>query len=126
MGERQITDDMLRAAILRLAPGLIEMVEHDPQRDVWECRVGQIDRSKLPKGADLPMRDAVAEAYHKLTGEYPPHIFSGWGARFTEGEQAIADNRALPHDHYAAWEIVRDFLYPDAEGAGHEENKNHG
>ncbi len=54
---------------------------------VWECKIGEVDRKKLPKGSDGPMRQAVAMAFRKLTGEDPDFIFSGWNAELTESER---------------------------------------
>lgn len=65
-----------------------------PERECWHCIIGETTRSKLPRGADLPMREAVAEAYHKLTGEWPDAIFSGWGQEFSETQKAIIENNA--------------------------------
>lgn len=64
-----------------------------PKKECWHCIVGATTRSKLPHGADLPMRQAVAEAFHKLTGEWPEAIFSGWGQEFSEVQQAIIDKK---------------------------------
>lgn len=59
---------------------------------IWSCKVGEADRAKLPHGADLPMRQAVAEAFHEITGEWPEFIFSGWVAELTPGEQSVVDD----------------------------------
>jgi len=60
---------------------------------IWECKIGEVDESALPRPADIPMRQAVEEAYRKLTGQEPDFIFSGWGAELTEGERAAHENR---------------------------------
>lgn len=62
-------------------------------KDIWFCKIGEIDRVKLPKGSDLPMRIAIAEAYQKLTGEAPTFIFSGWGYVLSESERAVVEAR---------------------------------
>lgn len=54
---------------------------------IWDCKIGEVDAQKLPPGADLPMRKAVAKAFYELTGEEPEFIFSGWGAQLTEDER---------------------------------------
>jgi len=64
---------------------------------IWECKIGEIDSQFLPRGSDLPMREAVARAYREITGRDPDFIFSGWGAELTEGECAVVENR-LPND----------------------------
>jgi hypothetical protein len=60
---------------------------------IWSCKIGEVDASKLPSGADLPMRQAVARAYRELTGEEPEFLFSGWGAELDECERAVVENR---------------------------------
>ncbi len=59
--------------------------------NIWECKIGETDR-RLPQGSDLPMRNAIREAYFKITGEYPTFIFSGWGAELTDTQRKIIDN----------------------------------
>jgi len=68
-------------------------------KNIWACKIGEIDSAKLPKGSDAPMRKAVEEAYWRLTGEYPDFIFSGWGAELTESERA-----AVPADRLSVLE----------------------
>lgn len=58
---------------------------------IWTCKIGEVDESKLPKGSDAPMRNAVREEYFKLTGEYPKFIFSGWDGALTPGERAVVE-----------------------------------
>lgn len=60
---------------------------------IWDCKIGEIDSARLPKGSDAPMRKAVAKAYRELTGEDPVFIFSGWGAQLTEAERAVVDGK---------------------------------
>ena len=60
---------------------------------IWECKIGEVDVSLLPHGADLPMRHAVAAEFKALTGVEPKFIFSGWGAELTESERAVVENR---------------------------------
>lgn len=63
---------------------------------IWSCKIGEVNEALLPPGADGPMRDAIAEAYEKITGQSPQFIFSGWGAELTEGERAVVEDR-MPH-----------------------------
>lgn len=65
----------------------------DPQQATWSCKIGEVPRSILPQGADSPLRDAVAEAFQKLTGREPQFTFSGWGAELTEQERAVVEKR---------------------------------
>lgn len=67
------------------------------KKQIWECKIGECNYSKLPKGSDTPMRNAIAKEYKKLTGEDPIFIFSGWNAELTEPERAVVEDR-LPKD----------------------------
>jgi hypothetical protein len=58
---------------------------------VWSCKIGEV--LDLPPGSDAPMRQAVARAYKELTGENAYFCFSGWGAKLTEEERAVVENR---------------------------------
>lgn len=60
---------------------------------IWECKIGEVDAARLPRGSDAPMRQAVQRAYRELTGEWPEFTFSGWGGELTEGERAVVENR---------------------------------
>jgi hypothetical protein len=60
----------------------------------WSCKVGELDDARLNDlyphgGADQPMREAVRQAYFKLTGVYPDFIFSGWGDKLTRIEREV-------------------------------------
>lgn len=59
------------------------------EQKVWTCKIGWA--SDLPNGADLPMRYAIREAYHKLTGTNPDFMFTGWGGKLDEGEEKVVD-----------------------------------
>jgi hypothetical protein len=63
----------------------------DKPTKIWTCKVGEVSSDLLPKGADLPMRKAVARAYLEITGQEPDFIFSGWGGELTENERAVVD-----------------------------------
>ena len=67
-------------------------------KKVWSCKIGFAEDSVLPWGADLPMRQAVEEAFKQLTGDWPEFIFSGWGAELTEAELAVVENRMPTRD----------------------------
>ena len=60
---------------------------------VWSCKIGWATEEGLPRGADFPMREAIAEAFLKLTGQSHEFIFSGWGAELTEDELAVVEDR---------------------------------
>jgi hypothetical protein len=59
---------------------------------IWCCKIGGLT-GELPKGADLPMRIAIRNAYRELTGVEPQFLFSGWGQELTEAERAVVENR---------------------------------
>jgi len=65
--------------------------------NIWTCKIGE--HSPLERGADGPMRNAVAAEYQKVTGHYPTFIFSGWGGKLIEGERAFVEKREPLHDH---------------------------
>ena len=58
--------------------------------NIWECKIGG-KVSFMPRGADAPMREAIAKAFREVTGEEPEFIFSGWGAELTEGEKLVLE-----------------------------------
>ena len=59
-------------------------------KKIWTCKIGEIDDSKLPSGADFPMREAIKKAYYELTGETPEFLFSGWGGELNDIERCVA------------------------------------
>lgn len=67
-------------------------IERKPLQ-IWQCKIGECPDESLPNAADFPMRDAVADAYERISGHKPAFIFSGWNAELTEGERAAHENR---------------------------------
>ena len=63
---------------------------------IWECKIGEVGDALLPDGADLPLRQAVEEAYRKLTGQESTFCFSGWGGELTESERAALEPPVQP------------------------------
>lgn len=59
---------------------------------IWDCKIGEVSEGELPDGADLPMRDAIREAYLKITGREPQFMFSGWGGSLTPVQRKIVNN----------------------------------
>lgn len=57
---------------------------------IWTCKIGEAREDVLPDGADGAMRNAVVEAYRRMTGCEPDFIFSGWGGELSEVERAAA------------------------------------
>lgn len=71
----------------------LEELERNQTDECWTCKIGDVRRSDLPDGSDLPMRNAVWNAFYSLTGRKPRAIFSGWGKRWRETELAVIENR---------------------------------
>lgn len=69
-------------------------IERNAQQ-IWQCKIGECDVALLPRGADAPMRKAIADAYFKLTGVEPTFIFSGWNETLTEYERAIVEKSSV-------------------------------
>lgn len=57
---------------------------------IWECKIGGIV-GPLPRGADSPMRLAIAEAFRRITGVSPEFNFSGWSAELSPIERGIIE-----------------------------------
>jgi hypothetical protein len=60
---------------------------------IWTCKIGECEDSTLPMGADSPMRQAVREAYVRITGQEPKFTFSGWGGSLTEVERQVVEGK---------------------------------
>ena len=54
--------------------------------EYWVCIIGPTVRSKLPKGADFPLRTAVRSAFEQMAGEEDKNCWSGWGCGETKKE----------------------------------------
>ena len=50
-----------------------------PKNEYWSCFIGPVKRAQLPVGADFPMRQAVIDAFSKLTNNANCIVYSGWG-----------------------------------------------
>jgi hypothetical protein len=59
---------------------------------VWVCKIGTDENVEIPKGADAPMRQAVQEAFEKVTGVGARYAFTGWGGQLTKIERSIVDD----------------------------------
>lgn len=60
---------------------------------VWTCKIGVMGDLALPFGADAPLRNAVADAFYRLTGIHAEFNFSGWGGSLDENELAVVQDR---------------------------------
>jgi hypothetical protein len=49
--------------------------------EYWFCKIGPIDRSKVPFGGDGPLRDAVENKFIDMFGEQAKTCGSGWGLK---------------------------------------------
>lgn len=56
---------------------------------VWQCKIGIVGSVPLPMGCDWPMRQAIREAFFRLTGVQADFVFSGWNAELTDGELRV-------------------------------------
>lgn len=61
------------------------------KKKIWSCKIGECEEGDLPFGSDGPMREAVEEAYKKITGKEPDFLFSGWGGKLDEYERMVVD-----------------------------------
>lgn len=69
------------------------MTEELKPQTVWYCKIGVLDSVALPSAADGPMREAVFDAFMRLTGRDAKFCFSGWGQTLDECELAVVENR---------------------------------
>lgn len=74
---------------------------------VWECKIGPAMAAELPPGADRQMREAVKNAFRRMTGREPDATFSGWGGEFNPSEKAVVWNKAPDFDEVVAFEVSR-------------------
>lgn len=100
------------AALANMMRERNQETEPDYEHDVWQCTIGETPRHLLPNGSDGPMRNAVSERFHDLTGKYPDFIFSGWGRRLTESQRAVVEIREPEYDKtdFGKNKIVADAL----------------
>lgn len=59
---------------------------------IWDCKIGFNSDEELPDGSDSPMRQAVREAFLKVTGHEEEFLFSGWAGKLTAVEQNVVDS----------------------------------
>jgi len=86
---------------------------------IWNCKIGEVEDADVPSRGDQPMRQAVREAYKKLTGRDDVFLISGWGGELTPIERAGVRNRPPPVvDHrQEIHEAISDMLdNPDKHG----------
>lgn len=78
-------------------------MQENPPLGVWECQIGSGPANVMPGGWDQPMRDAIREAYRRITGEEPSFIFSGWRARLSEERRdALTEDERLQYEEHRA------------------------
>lgn len=63
------------------------------RRPVWYCKIGRLGVMPLPDGCDLPMRQAVRDAYQRVAGVQADFVFSGWNTELTEPELAVVETQ---------------------------------
>ena len=49
--------------------------------EYWFCKIGPIDRSKVPFGGDYPLRSVVEDQFINMFGEQAKTCGSGWGLK---------------------------------------------
>jgi hypothetical protein len=49
--------------------------------EYWFCKIGPIDRSKVPHGGDYPLRSVVEDQFINMFGEQAKTCGSGWGLK---------------------------------------------
>lgn len=84
----------------------------------WTCRIGPVDRDKLPNWADSPLRKAVANAFLELIGRDAQTVSSGWGRKEEESPWlGFATTRELLQELKARGEVSA-FVgeYPETMG----------
>lgn len=59
--------------------------------NIWQCKIGGLT-GEIPDGGDLPMRQAIKQAYYDLTGKEAEFCFSGWSAELTDSERSVVTN----------------------------------
>ncbi|WP_066338436.1 hypothetical protein [Azohydromonas lata] len=71
--------------------------EPDGVERIWQCKIGG-RVTGLPPAADGPMREALQDAFARVTGHRCEFVFSGWGATLREGERAVHEGRTVRDD----------------------------
>ncbi len=59
---------------------------------IWQCKIGEIELSKIPEIRNSPMRQAVDRAYQQLTGESPKFLFSDWKGQLSANQWQIVED----------------------------------
>ena len=62
------------------ANGIKPDVKRSAKPRFWVCIIGDTEHTKLPFGADLPMRIAVEKEFKRVTGHDADNNWSGWSA----------------------------------------------
>lgn len=74
---------------------------------VWSCKIGgSFPHGALPPGSDETMRQAVQEAYERLTGQSDGYIFSGWSGELDESERAVVEDRETVYER-TDWALLK-------------------
>lgn len=112
--------DPIREALIKVLP--CNMFDPDakpePNKNVWECKIGYALDKELPKGADAPLRNAVENAFEKMTGDEADFVTSGWGAILAPGEEHEINTGEVSLAHQDAWLKVRELIHGSTEKEG--------
>jgi hypothetical protein len=49
------------------------------KKEYWFCKIGPIERYRIPNGGDGPLRSAVEDKFIEMFGEQAKICGSGWG-----------------------------------------------
>ncbi len=58
---------------------------------VWSCKIGIKGDCDLPGGCDLPMRQAIKQAFFEITGIDADFCFSGWNSNLDPVEAEVVE-----------------------------------
>lgn len=78
--------------------------------EYWWCKIGPIDREKVPFGGDFPLRQAVKQAFSDTIGEHAVTCSSGWGMDEEEAQAIEQVQNAAFHRRHATKPGVLDSI----------------
>ena len=81
-------------------------LEFKSKEEYWFCKIGPIDRSKIPFGGDGPLRMAVENKFIEMFGKQADSCGSGWG--LTEEMKTRLDIISYLHLTDSSGEILKE------------------
>lgn len=73
--------------------------------EYWSCKIGPIDRNKVPFGGDYPLRSVVEDKFIEMFGKQADNCGSGWG--LTEEMKTRLDIISFLHITDPSGEILK-------------------